>query len=80
MKAFAPRFGVAWDPTGQGKTLLTASYGIFYEPYYTAKVDHAGAISAPPYLGTPQVSLPDFANHSTAILPLQGHSPLRSPT
>lgn len=69
-KAFAPRFGIAWDPTGEGKWLVSSAYGIFYEPYYTGQGGPLQApISAPPFLGTPQVSLPDFAN------PFNGHPP-----
>ncbi len=69
-KGFAPRFGVAWDPDGSGNLLVTAAYGIFYEPYYTGQGGPLQApISAPPYLGTPQVSLPDFAN------PFNGNPP-----
>ncbi len=30
-KNFAPRFGLAWDPVGDGKTLIRASFGIFYD-------------------------------------------------
>ena len=70
MKAFAPRIGVAWDPSRNGKLLVTAAYGIFYEPYYTGQGGPLQApISAPPFLGTPQVSLPDFAN------PFNGNPP-----
>jgi predicted heme/steroid binding protein len=70
MKAFAPRFGVAWDPNGSGKMLVSAAYGIFYEPYYTGQGGPLQApISAPPYLGTPQVSLPNFAD------PFNGNPP-----
>jgi outer membrane receptor protein involved in Fe transport len=68
--AFAPRVGIAWDPNGQGKSLVTAAYGIFYEPYYTGQGGPLQApISAPPYLGTPQVSLPNFAD------PFNGNPP-----
>lgn len=62
-KAFAPRVGVAWDPTGQGNWLVRAAYGMFYDPYYTGQGGPLQTpISAPPYLQTPQVSLPNFAD------------------
>jgi predicted heme/steroid binding protein len=73
MKAFAPRLGVAWDPTGHGTTLLVGAYGIFYEPYYTGQGGPLQApISAPPFLGTPQVSLPDFADPFNGKPPVAG--------
>jgi len=73
MKAFAPRFGIAWDPNGNGKLLITSAYGIFYEPYYTGQGGPLQApISAPPFLGTPQVSLPNFANPFNGNPPVPG--------
>ena len=57
-KAFAPRVGIAWDPTGGAKWLVTSAYGIFYEPYYTGQGGPLQSpISAPPYLQTEQIAL-----------------------
>src|SRR6202166_312960 len=63
--AFAPRVGFAWDPRGDAKTVGSAAYGIFYEPYYTGEGGRLqDPISAPPYLKTLQLGFPinSFAN------------------
>jgi hypothetical protein len=57
--ALAPRLGLAWDPTGGARWLVTAAYGIFYDPYYNGQGGPLQTpISAPPYLRTPQVMFP----------------------
>jgi outer membrane receptor protein involved in Fe transport len=72
-KAFAPRVGVAWDPTGKGSWLLSGAYGIFYEPYYTGQGGPLQSpISAPPFLQTPQVGWHPFFNFSD---PFDGNPP-----
>ena len=71
--AFAPRVGMAWDLMGDGKLVVTSAYGIFYEPYYTGQGGPLQTpISAPPYLGTPQVSLPNFGDPFNGNPPVSG--------
>jgi hypothetical protein len=71
--AFAPRVGLAWDLQGNGLWLVTASYGIFYDPYYNGQ---GGPLqtpsSAPPYLQTPQLNFPDFADPYGGTNPFNG--------
>jgi len=69
-KGFAPRVGFALDPTGEGKWLVTSAYGIFWEPYYTGQGGPLQApLSAPPYLQTAQISVPNFSD------PFNGNPP-----
>jgi Carboxypeptidase regulatory-like domain/TonB dependent receptor len=71
--AFAPRVGLAWDVRGDGKWLVTSAYGIFYDPYYTGEGGPLqDPISAPPYLQTPQVSTPNFADPFNGQNPFNG--------
>ncbi|MGH9326276.1 MAG: carboxypeptidase regulatory-like domain-containing protein [Terriglobia bacterium] len=63
-RGFAPRFGLAWDPTGSGHWAVRTAYGIFYDPYYNGEGGPLQApISAPPWLKTIQEEPPSsFAN------------------
>jgi outer membrane receptor protein involved in Fe transport len=72
--AFAPRIGLAYDPTGEGKWLVSAAYGIFYEPFYNGQGGPLqDPISAPPYLATPQAGFPvNFADPFNGSNPFDG--------
>ena len=72
--AFAPRVGLAYDPTGEGKWLVGGAYGIFYEPFYNGQGGPLqDPISAPPYLATPQVPFPvNFADPFNGGNPFDG--------
>ena len=73
--AFAPRIGLAWDPTGSSRWLVRSAYGIFYDPYYTGQGGPLQTpVSAPPFLQTPQVTLPSFAD------PFNGKNPFTGTT
>ncbi|GAC1632700.1 MAG: hypothetical protein NVS9B14_06260 [Candidatus Acidiferrum sp.] len=68
--AFAPRIGIAWDPTGSGKWRVSSAYGIFYDPFYTGQGGPLqDPISAPPFLQTAQINVPNFADPYAGLPP-----------
>jgi hypothetical protein len=72
----APRFGVAWDPKGDGKTVIRAGFGLFYDhPLLAIAFDSATAD------GGRSVQLITAGGGSSAcgVLPL-GSSPPGYPT
>ncbi len=48
MKDFSPRFGLAWDVFGHGKTSLRAGYGLYYDLVSFNHVIFSHANNAPP--------------------------------
>jgi hypothetical protein len=70
---FAPRVGLAWDPTGAGHFTVRAGYGIFYE-YIPGIATFNAEFSSPPGFPSISVNAPsDYANPLSGISnPLAG--------
>ena len=86
---FAPRLGLAWDPTGGGKTLIRASFGILYDtPETLFFYNYAGeplwgsSVAIIPPAGTPNTFANPWSYYSTGtnIFPTVQNSTTAYPT
>lgn len=63
---FAPRLAVAWDLSGNGRTVFRAGAGIFYDTIGVRDVTFGGA-RLPPFYNRPQAVNPSFPNLAAAV-------------
>jgi hypothetical protein len=61
---FAPRIGLAWDPTGRGQWSIRAGLGIFYE-YIPGIAQFNSEFSSPP--GFPAISVSAPSNYANPL-------------
>jgi hypothetical protein len=66
-KNFAPRIGLAWDPTGDGRTAIRAGYGIYYDATLFGTFEQ-NIFANPPFVQSVTYSNASWANVAAGTL------------
>jgi hypothetical protein len=64
--AFAPRLGLAWDPTGRGTTSVRTGFGIFYDSPAVNSVEQFQP-GNPPFVNSTRITNTSMQNPSSGI-------------
>ena len=79
-KNFSPLLGLAWTPSSNGKTVIRAGAGIFYDFLFPFMLDAERALLGPPGLGQPTVPGSFIACPVSPVCPPGTRLDFKSPT
>jgi hypothetical protein len=65
---FMPRAGISWDPMSDGKMIVRAGYGLYYDQPLVG-IFEQNAFVNPPYANTVSVQNPQLSNPGSGVLP-----------